>query len=322
MSFKVKLAKWIMNLLPAQPEYDILHPRSETINHKSFIETNEENKEKILFAMAQSHYLEDQRKPFDSYFLGYDLKKLLAGKKVLDLGCWCGGKSVSYAERWNVKSMAGIDINEYFIKAARLFSRQRENKNIEYDFEVGFSEALPYEDKSFDAIVTWDVLEHVKSVRDTLKECKRVLKPGGMLFFIFPSYYCPMNGQHLDFVTRMPCLNWVFSSQTLNLAYDEIIQSRGEEAYWYKSKANETADWQKLHGGIGVNGTTFRGFKAITKEVGFTQINILPTPIFSVGDLSIHYPWIKYLAKTLKPLLKIEALQDYLSHRIVSILVV
>jgi len=322
MSLKVKLAKWIMNLLPAQPEYDILHPRSETINHQNFIEADEEAKEKILLAMAKSHYLDDQRKSFDHYFPGYDLKKLLAGKKVLDLGCWCGGKSVSYAERWNVKNMFGLDINEYFIKAARLFSRQRENKNIEYDFRIGFSESLPYEDQTFDAIVTWDVLEHVKSVRDTLKECKRILKPGGMLFSIFPSYYCPMNGQHLDFVTLVPCLNWFFAAQTLNVAYDEIMASRGEEAYWYKSKANEPDDWRKLHGGIGVNGTTFFDFKAIVKEIGFSKMDILPTPIFSVGDLSIRHPWVKYLARTLNPLLRIEALQDYLSHRIVSILVV
>lgn len=118
--------------------------------------------------MARSHYLEDQMKPFGHYFPGYPLKKLLSGKKILVLGCWCGGKTVSYAEGWNVKSMCGIDVNEYFIKAAILFSSKRENKNINYDFRVGFGEALPYEDDTFDAIVSWDVFEHVQSLKETI----------------------------------------------------------------------------------------------------------------------------------------------------------
>jgi ubiquinone/menaquinone biosynthesis C-methylase UbiE len=322
MSFKLKLAKIAMNLLPSKPTYDITHPRSETVNHKHFINANEEEKTKILLEMAKSHYFEDQEKPFDHYFPGYSFKELLSGKKVLDLGCWCGGKTVSYAERWNANSMYGIDVNGYFIKAAILFSSRRENKNIKYDFRVGFGEALPYEDDTFDAIVSWDVLEHVQSMKKTIKECKRTLKPGGMLFSVFPSYYCPLEGDHLSFVTRMPCLNWFFDSKTLNIAYHEIMESRGEEAYWYNSKEKDEDDWRTLHGGIGINGTTFREFKSIVEEIGFSKTYILPTPLLSVGGMSIRHAKVKYISKVLKPFLKIESLEDYLSHRIVSILVV
>ena len=134
-----------MNLLPSKPTYDITHPRSETINHKDFINASEQEKRKILFEMARYHYIEDQKYPFDYFFnfFGFSLRKLLSAKKVLDLGCWCGGKSVSYAERWNVKSMYGIDINKYFIEAAILFSSQRKNKSIRYNFNIGCGENLP-----------------------------------------------------------------------------------------------------------------------------------------------------------------------------------
>lgn len=311
----------LMNLLPSKPTYDIIHPRSETINHKDFIDVNEEEKKKILFEMARSHYLKDQMKPFDLYFLGYSLKKLLSGKKVLDLGCWCGGEAVSFAERWNVKSMYGIDVNEHFIRAAMLFSSSRKNKNINYNFTIGFGEAIPYEDDTFDAIVSRDVFEHVRSLKETIMESKRVLKPGGMLFSVFPSYYFPFGGAHLSFVTRMPCIQWLFDPKTLDAAYNEIIKSRGEEAYWYKTKEKEDNDWQTLHGGIGINGTTFHEFKSIIKEVGFSKVYILRTPLLSVSDVSIRHPKIKYVSRILKPLLKIESLQNYLSHRIVSILV-
>lgn len=311
-----------MNLLPSKPTYDITHPRSETINHRDFVNADEERRRKILFEMARSHYLEGQMKPFDHYLPGYSLKKLLSGKKVLDLGCWCGGKAVSCAERWNVKSMYGIDVNECFAKAAILFSSKRKNKNINYNFTIGFGEALPYKDDTFDAIVSWDTFEHVKSLKETITECKRTLKSGGVLFSVFPSYYHPIGGAHLDFVTRMPCIQWLFDPTTLDIAYNDIVESRGEEAYWYKANEKEENDWQKLHGGTGINGTTIREFKSIVTEVGFSEVCILPTPLLSVGAMSIHHPKVKYISKLLKPLLKIEALQDYLSQRIVSILVV
>ena len=319
MTSKIKLAKIVMNLLASKPTYDITHLRSENINHRDFINASEQEKNKILFEMARRHHLRDRMKPFDLYFPDYSLKGLLSGKKILDLGCWCGGATVSYAERWNVKSMYGIDVNEYFIRAATLFSSNRKNKNINYNFAVGFGEALPYEDDTFDAVVSCDVFEHVKSLRETIIECKRVLKSGGMLFSVFPSYYFPFGGAHLTFVTKMPCVQWLFDPETLNIAYHEIIESRGEEAYWYKT---EEKDWQTLHGGIGINGTTTHEFKSIVKEVGFSKVYILPTPLLSVSNVSICHPKIKYISKILKPLLKIESLQDYLSHRIVSILIV
>jgi len=278
MRLKVKLAKIVMNLLPSNPTYDITHPRSETVNHKDFINASEEEKRKILFEMAKAHYIEDQKYPFDHFF-DFSLRRLFFGKNVLDLGCWCGGKSVSYAERWNVKSMYGIDINKYFIEAAILFSSQRENKSIRYNFSIGCGENLPYKDDTFDTIVSYDVFEHVQSLKRTITECKRVLKPGGMLFSVFPSYYMPTES-HLSLVTRTPCIQWFFNPKTLQVAYNEIIELRGDEAYWYKSKEKEGNDWKKLSGGIGINGTTIHEFKSIIKRVRFSKAYIFLPPFF------------------------------------------
>ena len=319
LKVKVKLAKMAMNLMPSEPTYDITHPRSETVNHKNFINASESEKREILLAMAKGHYLEDQTYPFDHFFVPFhvSLKELLFQKDILDLGCWCGGKSVSWAERWNVHSITGVDVNEYFFEAARLFSAQR--RNFGYSFDVGYSEDLPYEDNTFDAIVSYDVFEHVQSLQKTLIECKRVLKPGGILLAVFPSYYMPTES-HLSHVTRTPCIQWFFSPHTLQLAYNEIIESRGDAAYWYKSK--EKADWKKLTGGIGINGTTVRDFSTVVEKVGFSRKYIFLPPLFSVGHMSLRHPSVKYISKMLKPLIEIEFFQDHLSHRIVSMLIV
>lgn len=48
---------------------------------------------------------------------------------------------------------------------------------------------LPFADRSFDCVVSFGVLEHVKSDRDSLAEIHRILKPGGVLFIAFLPYF-------------------------------------------------------------------------------------------------------------------------------------
>jgi SAM-dependent methyltransferase len=45
---------------------------------------------------------------------------------------------------------------------------------------------MPFEDASFDVVISTEVLEHVPNPDAYLAEVKRVLKPGGMFFFTVP----------------------------------------------------------------------------------------------------------------------------------------
>ncbi len=49
--------------------------------------------------------------------------------------------------------------------------------------------ALPFDDGSFDCVVSFGVIEHVPSDTDSMKELRRVLKPGGQLFMTFVPYF-------------------------------------------------------------------------------------------------------------------------------------
>lgn len=317
MQIQVKLAKMMMNLKPVQPRFDLTYPRTETFNHTIFKNATQQEKIKILFKMALNHYLSDQKKPFDLFFPSISLRDSLQGKKILDLGCSCGGEAVSFAERWSVKSMYGLEVNNYFIQAANLFSQSRKNKTIKYNFTTGFAEDMPYDDASFDAIVNRDVFEHVRSLEEALSECKRVLKPNGLMFSVFPSYYFPFGGAHLTYVTKTPFIQWFFSSEVLVRAYNEIISARGrKETYWYTDLEKEEQDWKKLCGGIGINGTTIRDFIAKAK---FSRVSFIPIPLLSVSDISVNHPNLKVATKFLEPLLHFKFLQDFFSHRIVTI---
>lgn len=55
-------------------------------------------------------------------------------------------------------------------------------------FVVGFGEALPFRDESFDLVTTYQTLEHVHDLAICILEMLRVLKPGGILFIISPDY--------------------------------------------------------------------------------------------------------------------------------------
>ena len=46
--------------------------------------------------------------------------------------------------------------------------------------------ALPFEARSFDVVIHSDTLEHVPDARRALRECRRILRPGGACLFTVP----------------------------------------------------------------------------------------------------------------------------------------
>ena len=58
---------------------------------------------------------------------------------------------------------------------------------------VGVAEVLPFKDNSFDAVLSYAVLEHVKQPFLAAREISRVLKPGGVLRVVVP-FLQPLHG--------------------------------------------------------------------------------------------------------------------------------
>ena len=176
-----------------------------------------------------------------------------------------------------MKHISGVDIRQVYIDAAIQFSTLR---GIQADFEIGFGESLPFGDDTFDAILSFDVFEHVQNVEKTLHECYRVLKKDGRLFVVFPGYFQP-NGHHLSHVTSLPCIHYFFSSQALIRAYYEILEERGDDAYWYKRSSPNLEYWEK---GNTINGTTILKFKRLIKDGDWRVVRHIKKPVGSVGE--------------------------------------
>jgi 2-polyprenyl-6-hydroxyphenyl methylase/3-demethylubiquinone-9 3-methyltransferase len=101
-----------------------------------------------------------------------------SGIRVLDVGCG-GGYACEYlAKRQAVVS--GTDILEESLHEAHNHAIQG---NLHIDYRLCSPERLPYDDEAMDAVICFDVLEHIPDKPTTLSEIHRVLKPGGWLFF-------------------------------------------------------------------------------------------------------------------------------------------
>src|SRR5712691_10422623 len=107
----------------------------------------------------------------------YEVKRKV--KRALDLGCG-NGRHALYFAREGIDA-SGIDASEQAIEWARDWAR-REELNV--DFRVGDIAHLPYEDGSFDVVVSHGVLDHVmmETARQAAKEVQRILKPSGLFY--------------------------------------------------------------------------------------------------------------------------------------------
>lgn len=103
----------------------------------------------------------------------------VAGKSLLDIGC--GGGLLSEAMAQRGAKVCGIDRGEKAVKVAREHAEQSDLK-IEYR-QCGSEDMLKEHAGKFDIVCCLELLEHVPDPAQMVDDCKRLLKPGGSVFF-------------------------------------------------------------------------------------------------------------------------------------------
>jgi len=94
--------------------------------------------------------------------------------KLLDSGCGSMPYKKIILSNSAITNYAGLDIEG---------GLNYEGLQPDYLWD---GEKMPFDDTSFDVVISTEVLEHVSDPDAYLREVKRVLKPGGMFFFTVP----------------------------------------------------------------------------------------------------------------------------------------
>ncbi len=104
------------------------------------------------------------------------------GQRVLDVGCAEGATLFHLGEP---DGAVGVDLFE----AKLAFARSRLPK---CRFVVGSVYELPFDDAVFDHVIVRDVIHHLDEPVRALRQCKRVLEPGGRIDVLEPCRYSPL----------------------------------------------------------------------------------------------------------------------------------
>jgi len=97
--------------------------------------------------------------------------------EVLDAGC---GSGRTLQELAGLGRVSGIELSPEAAAVAR--------GRGSFDVRIGRLEELPWEDGTFELITCLDVIEHTPDDRVTLRELRRVTRPGGWLLVTVPAY--------------------------------------------------------------------------------------------------------------------------------------
>lgn len=292
--FTIGIAKLALRLLPAYPDPDYL-----PIDQLS---------DEVSMRLARAAY-EDECGSGCGFLNYFDAGVKPTGGMILDLGCGFGGRTLAY-QRVTGGRYVGLEIDAKMATPALRFCRSLESKNA--SFAAGVGESLPFVDESFDAVLSYDVLEHVQDPRKTMTEVFRVLKSGGLFLAVFPPYFHP-KGSHLEgYASRLPYANLLFSSRTLLGAIDELLEERGAG---YRPQPLRPGD--KLYG---LNGLTIRKFRGINAGTEFEVLSLQLLPLLNRMIRQYDKLRMRYYAWIFRPLARVPFLQELFTHRVVAVL--
>jgi ubiquinone/menaquinone biosynthesis C-methylase UbiE len=132
----------------------------------------------ILFSGSANAIRRQALPQLHEVFVGRDQRKL----KVVDIGCGTGRFIDALRQVWPRLPVLGLDLSEAYVKHARRYLQRWSRVNL----SVAQAESLPIANDSQDALISIFLFHELppKVRRAVLRECGRVLKPGGRLVLV------------------------------------------------------------------------------------------------------------------------------------------
>ena len=224
------------------------------------------------------------------YLEKYTAEDLFMGKRLLDIGCGAGGKSMYYASQGAF--VTGMDIVESYAKESSELANILGITPDRFSFVLGDASSLPFENGTFDCVVMNDAVEHVADPAAVISEALRVLKPGGRLFMNFPPYFHPY-GAHLSDAIGMPWVQLFFTEKTLITAYKQLVADLpdGRERIDFRISSDENGKEYFSY----INRITLKRFKKTLKKLGIKPEYYKEIPLRGFLKPFAKIPFIKEL---------------------------
>ncbi len=178
--------------------------------------------------------------------------------KILNVGCGTGG-TVTLLERYGV--VDNVDTSDVALAFMKQGGYRRLTKVT--------GTTLPFADKTYDLVVAFDVLEHIKDENKALREWSRVLKDTGAVVLTVPAYQWLWSGHDvaLGHQRRYTIKRLVAAAKQARLSADKksyaivfslplVVGFRLLHSVWRK-KDSATASYVRIPGWIN---TLFAGF--------------------------------------------------------------
>lgn len=179
-------------------------------------------------------------------------------KRLLDVACGSGGPSLRIAGRTGA-TVVGVDIHPDGIRTASQQAARRGLTELA-SFEVlDAGQALPFEDKAFDAVMCIDAINHLAHRPRVLAEWARVLRPAGRLLFTDPAVVTgPLTNEEIAVRSSIGFFLFVapdtdermladaglrmLSKTDLSVALDRIATN------WHAARQKRSADLSRVEG--------------------------------------------------------------------------
>jgi demethylmenaquinone methyltransferase/2-methoxy-6-polyprenyl-1,4-benzoquinol methylase len=146
-------------------------------------------------------------------------------QSILDIATGTGDLAIQFAKHTNSLKIVGLDLSEGMLSVARKKTKDTP-AGAKIEFVKGDSEALPFQDHSFDAITVSFGIRNFETLEKGLSEILRVLKPNGIFVILETSV-----------PTKFPFKQGYYAYTKWVLPFIGKLFSRDKVAYRYLSES-------------------------------------------------------------------------------------
>jgi SAM-dependent methyltransferase len=135
----------------------------------------------------QEKILQEKAKEQLDTFLAECKIRDFRGKRILEIGF----KNGFFLDECVKAGMAPVGL-----EVVKQYCENVKNRFPHLELILYDGGTFPVPDQSIDFVVSFQVLEHVKSTEHILNECVRVLRPGGIMYHVVPNYFSFYEGHY------------------------------------------------------------------------------------------------------------------------------